>query len=85
MDLSEEQVLEERDPNLNEDEDIRTYEIRDNHWRDVAEEGDDKNNIHDLRWDVYVKEEEELTKRDFLVSVPYTKGGNIDYTNAKRR
>ena len=43
------QVSEERDPDLNEYEDIRIDEIRDEHWRDVAEEGDDKKNIHDLR------------------------------------
>ena len=51
-DMLEEHVLEERDMHLNEEEDIRIDEIRDEHWRDVAEEGDDKNNIHDLRWEI---------------------------------
>ena len=36
-DMLDEQVSEERDTDLNEDKDIRMYEIRDEHWRDVAE------------------------------------------------
>ena len=47
-DMSEEKVAEERDPDLNEEEDIRMDEIREDHWRDVAEEGDDKKKIHYL-------------------------------------
>ena len=37
--------------------------IRDEHWRDVSEEGDDKEKMHDLRREIYVKEKEELIKR----------------------
>ena len=48
--MSEDQVEEERDPYLNEEEDIILDVIREEHWRDVAEEGDDKKNIHALRW-----------------------------------
>ena len=51
-DMSEDQVAEERDPDLNEKEDIRLDEIREEHWRDVSEEGDDKKNIHALRWEL---------------------------------
>ena len=51
-------VAEERDPDLNEEEDIILDEIREEHWRDVSEEGDEKKKIHALRWDVYVKEKE---------------------------
>ena len=36
-DVSEDQVAEERYPDLNEEEDIRFDEIRQEHWRDVAE------------------------------------------------
>ena len=36
-DVSEDQVVEERYPDLNEEEDIRFDEIRQEHWRDVAE------------------------------------------------
>ena len=61
--ISEEQVAEERDPDRNEGGDIILDEIREDHWRDVAEEGDDKNKIHTLRWEVYVKYKEELIKR----------------------
>ena len=42
-DMLEEQVLEERDPDLNEE-----Y-IKEDHLRDFAEYGDNKNNIHALR------------------------------------
>ena len=52
-------------------------EIRDEHWRYVDEEGDNKKNIHDLRWELYVKEKEELIKREFSVSVPILKGGQL--------
>ena len=43
--MSEEQVLEERYPVLNEKEDIRMDDTREEHWRYVAEHGEDKNNI----------------------------------------
>ena len=36
-DMSEDQVPEERDPDLNKEEDIRMNEIRDKHWRGVSE------------------------------------------------
>ena len=35
--MSENQVAEERDPYLNEEEDIRLDEIREYHWRNVSE------------------------------------------------
>ena len=55
-DMSEDQVLEDRDPDLNDEEDVRLDSIRKENWSDVAEEGDNKNNIHSLIWDVYIKE-----------------------------
>ena len=51
-DISEEQVVEERDPDLNKMEDIRFDEIWEDHWRDLAEEKNDKKNIHALRCNV---------------------------------
>ena len=54
-DISEDQVAEEIDPDLNEKEDIRLDEIQEKHWRDITEEGEDNKNIHSLRWEVYVK------------------------------
>ena len=59
-DMSEEQVSEERDPYLNEEENIIMDEIRDEHWRDVTAEGHNKNTICALRREVYVKEKEKL-------------------------
>ena len=70
-------MAEERYPDPNEEEYIRLDEMMEEHWRDVAEEGEDKNKIHTLRWEVYVKEKEELKKREFLVSVPNPKGGQL--------
>ena len=51
-DMLEVQMAEERDPDLNEKDDIILDEIREEHWRDVSEKGDDKKNIHALRWEV---------------------------------
>ena len=82
-DISEDQVAEERDPDLNQEEDIRLDEIREEHWRYVAEEGDDNKKIHALRWDVYVKQKEDLIKREFSVLVPHPKGGTIFLTFVK--
>ena len=49
-------MAEERYTDLNEEGDIRLDEIREKHWRDVAEQGDNKKKIRDLRWEVYVKD-----------------------------
>ena len=76
-------MWEEIDPDLNEEEDTRMDDTRDEHWRDIAKDGDDKKNIHALRWEVYVKEKEDLIKREFLVSIPHPKGGNIVWTCVK--
>ena len=76
-------MVEERDPDLNEMEDIRFDEIQEDHWRDLAEENDDKKKIHALRWNVYVREKEEIIKRAFSVSVPHPKGGTIVWTCVK--
>ena len=46
---------EERDLDLNDNEDIRLDEIKEEHWRDVAEEAENKKKICALRWEVYVK------------------------------
>ena len=45
-------MAEEIDPELNEEEDIRLDAIREEHCRDVAEEGGNKKKIHDLGWEV---------------------------------
>ena len=59
------------------------YEIRLYDWRYVAQEGDDKKEIHALRWDIYVKEKEELIKRYFSVFFPDPKGRNIVWNCVK--
>ena len=56
IDMPEDQVAEERGPDLNEEEDIILDAIREEHWMDVAEEGLKKKNIHALSWGVYFKD-----------------------------
>ena len=60
--MSEDQVSEERDPDLNGEEDIRMDVIKGDHWRYVYEEGGDKKNINALMWEIYVKDKEESIK-----------------------
>ena len=47
-----------RYPDTNEEEDIRMRNSREEHWRDVAEDGKDKNNIYALGWYFYTIEKE---------------------------
>ena len=56
-------MLEERGTELNEEGDIRMEDIREEHWSDFSEYGEDNSKIHSLRWDVYTIEKEELTNR----------------------
>ena len=82
-DYSEEQVVEERYPDLDEMDVIRFDKIWEDHWRDLAEESNNKKKIHALRWCVYVNEKEEIITRSFSVSVPHPKGGKIAWTCVK--
>ena len=45
-------MVEERDPDLNKEEDIRLGAISGEHLKDVAEAGGNKKKIHALRWEV---------------------------------
>ena len=62
-DMIEEHVSAEIYTELNEEEDTIMDDSGEEHWRDVAEEGDDNKNIFALRWEIYIKEKEELIKR----------------------
>ena len=53
------------------------------HWRGVAEDGQDNSKIHALRWDLYTREKQDLIKRQFLVSVLHPKWGVIVWTCVK--
>ena len=70
-------MLEERHLDLNEEEDTRMDDTRDDYWSDFVEDGEDKKNIYALRWEVYTREKEGLIEREFLVSVPHPKGGKL--------
>ena len=54
--------MEEREPYLNEEEDIIMEDSREEHWRDVAEDCEDKSKTQTLMWEVYTKDKEELIK-----------------------
>ena len=62
-DILEDQVSEYIGLDLNKEEDLRLDAIREDYWRDVAEEGDDKKKIFALSCEVYVKEKGGLIKR----------------------
>ena len=51
------------------------YYIREEHWMNVDEDGEEKNKIHALRWEVNKIEKEDLIKTLFLVFFPHQKGG----------
>ena len=70
-------MVEERDPDLNKMEDIRFDGIREDHWRDLAEEKDNKKKIHTLRWNLYVKEKEELITGAFWYQCHIPKVGKL--------
>ena len=82
-DMLEKMVSEEIYPDLNEEEDIRMEDSREEHWRYFTEDGEDKNKINALRWDVYTRDKEEVRKRELLVSIPHPKGGNSVGTSVK--
>ena len=62
---------------------IRTKDIREEHWMDVYEDIEDKKKIYSLRWNVYTRKKEELTKRGFLVRFTHMKGRNMFWTCVK--
>ena len=75
--MSEDQVLEERNTDLNGEKDIRMTDIMEEHWRDATDYGEDNINIHALR-SVCTKENEDLVNRYFSVAVPHPEGGGVN-------
>ena len=70
-------VLEERDPDLNGEENIIIEDSSQEHWRDVAEDGEHNSNIYYLRWYVYTRDKEEFIKREFWCPFRIQKGGGL--------
>ena len=56
MDILEENLSEEIDPDLNEDEDIIMEDSREKHWRDVDKDGEDNSSMHSMGWGFYTRE-----------------------------
>ena len=77
IDMLDGHILEERYTDLNEEEDIRMEYSREEHWRIVDEDGEDKSNAHTLRWDVYTIEEEDLIKICFWCPFRIQKGKTL--------
>ena len=61
--MLQEQASEERNLDLNKEQDIIIEDSREEHWMDVSNYDKDNSKIHDLRWEVYTSENEELIKR----------------------
>ena len=70
-------MSEEIDQDMNEEGDIILEGSREENWGDVAEDRYDKNNIHYLRSDVYIKEKEELIYIYFWCPLLIQKGGTL--------
>ena len=64
MDMPEEQVLENKDWDLNEGVYIM-IDIREEQWRYVPDNFKYRSSIHALGWGVYTKDNDELMKRLF--------------------
>ena len=79
----EDTMLEERDPDLDEEDDTKMVYSREGHWRDVYKDYESMSKIHSLWWYVYTKYKKELIKREFLVSFPHLKGGKMFWTCVK--
>ena len=56
---------------------------REEHWRNVAEDGKDTSNINAQGWYVYKRYKEELIKREIMVSDLHPKGEVIVWTCVK--
>ena len=79
-DIQEDQSREEGDPDLELEEDIYILDNREKHWKDVIVENNEyRGKVHDLKWEVYMKQKE-FIKRDFSVVFTHTKGGNVVWT-----
>ena len=72
--MLEEQVSEERDIDLNSEDYTRMEDSKEDHWRDVIEDGEDKSDISALRWYVYTIEKEEFIKIFFKCALHIQKG-----------
>ena len=81
--MLEGQVLEEWYTDLNYEENTRISDSREEHLRDVAEDGEDRSKIRALRWDVYTRYKENLIMKKLLVAVLHPKYGNIFGTYVK--
>ena len=76
MDTLEDKLREEGDPDFELEGRFIFPDDRKNQWKGViVEKNKDRQKVHALGWDLYIKYKECLTKRKFSVAVPYPKGG----------
>ena len=77
----EDYLREEGDPELELEEDFIYLDDWENHRKDViVVSNEEKDNVHTMRWEVYMRDKEELKNKHFSVAVPNMKGGNIVWT-----
>ena len=83
-DIAEEEVMEEKDPDLQCEENFRVSDDSYEKWKEVEEEDNDEmGKVNYQRLDVQTKEKEDLIKREFLVFIMHPKGVNIVWTCIK--
>ena len=71
-------MMEEMYPDLQGKEDLRIYDDSEQHCKEVEEKDkEDRGRVRALRWEVYMKEKDQLIKRGFLVVVPHMKWGVV--------
>ena len=56
-------MLEERDPDLDGEGDIKMTDSREEQWRDIADYDKNSSIIHAIGWDVYMNQKNKLTKK----------------------
>ena len=56
--------MKERDPELEWGDDFRVSTDREENWKEIEEDDSEyRGKVHALRWEVYMKDNEELIKR----------------------
>ena len=78
VDMLEKQSRKEKNPDLKVYGHTSISGEREKHWNYILEYNiKDKENVCELRWEVYKKYKQGLIKRDILVQVPHMKGARF--------
>ena len=59
VNIADKIVMEQRDPNIEQEEDFSIYNDREEHWKEVEEKKNlERGKFHALLWQVYMKQKE---------------------------